>query len=148
ILGSSSLDDMLSRIDDSNTISHQDASTVRTVIRFRSEIRQREVRLQHARATKADLVQNLADERSSIESQLSERKALLSSIQGEIVRLKAEEAARQAQLKRQLEARIAAQQQAAATRALQPSLPTAFATPTQADTSSTTSSTDSTAATS
>jgi peptidoglycan DL-endopeptidase CwlO len=127
LLGSTSLDDLLSRIDDSNTISRQDTSTVRDVIRFRGEIKQREARLQHARAEKAVVVQNLASTKASIEQQLGERRALLSSIRGQIVQMKAAEAARQAQLKRELQARLAAQQQAAATAALQPALPVATA---------------------
>jgi peptidoglycan DL-endopeptidase CwlO len=125
LLGSTSLDDLLTRIDATSTISQQDTKTIHDVIHFRTEIKAREVRLQHARATKAQLVQSLADQRVSIESQLGQRRTLLSSIQGEIVQLQAQEAARQAQLKRELQARLAAQQQAAAVAALSPALPAA-----------------------
>ncbi len=129
LLGSTSLDDLLSRIDDSNTLSRQDTTTVRDVIRFRSEIKLREARLKHARAAKADVVQNLASAKASIEQQLGQRRALLSSIRGQIVQMQAAEAARQAQLKRELQARLAAQQAAAAAAALQPALPVAQAEP-------------------
>ena len=59
-----------------------------------------------------------ASERASIQGQLSTRRALLSSIRGQIAQLQAQEAARQAQLRRELAARIATQQQQAPAQAL------------------------------
>jgi cell wall-associated NlpC family hydrolase len=96
---------------------------VRDVIHFRGEIKRREVRLQHAKARQGQIVQERANEKASIQQQLSQRQALLSSIRGQITQMKAAEAARQAQLRAEAAARLVAQQQAAATQALQPALP-------------------------
>jgi cell wall-associated NlpC family hydrolase len=60
--------------------------------------------------------------RASVESQLGQRKQLLSSIQGEIAHLQAQEAARQAELKRELEQRLATQQVATRQAALVPTV--------------------------
>jgi cell wall-associated NlpC family hydrolase len=120
LLGSSSLDELLTRLDSANSVSQQDASIVREVIRFRTEIRQRAVRLKHAKARQADIVQQRANEKASIQQQLAQRQALLSSIRGEIAHLRAVEAARQAQLRAEAAARLATQQQAAAAAALAP----------------------------
>jgi cell wall-associated NlpC family hydrolase len=69
------------------------------------------VRLKHANAEAAALVQERASAKSSIEGQLGSRRALLSSIRGQIAQLQAQEAAQQAQLRQELAARVAAQQQ-------------------------------------
>ncbi len=78
----------------------------------------RQVRLKHATAQAAALVRERASERASIQGQLSARRAMLSSIRGQIANLQAQEAARQAQLRRELQARIVAQQQQAPAQAL------------------------------
>jgi peptidoglycan DL-endopeptidase CwlO len=83
------------------------------VAHFDNEVKAREVRLKHANAEAAALVRERASERASIQAQLASRRALLSSIRGQIAHLQAQEAARQAELRRELAARIAAQQQQA-----------------------------------
>src|SRR5205085_8538223 len=101
-----------------NRSSSQDTQVLAQVAHFNSEVKAREVRLKHAKAEADALVRERASERASIEGQLSARRALLSSIRGEIAHLKAQEAARQAQLRRELAARVAAQQQQAPAAAL------------------------------
>jgi len=118
LLGSTSLDDLLNRIDTENRVSSQDARIVREVIRIRHEIQKREVRLKKAKQEQAAVVAERAAARASVERQLGQRRALLSSIKGEIAQMQAAEAARQAQLRRAAEAAAAAQQQTASANAL------------------------------
>ncbi|TML56287.1 MAG: hypothetical protein E6G21_00155, partial [Actinobacteria bacterium] len=101
-----------------NRISAQDSHVLGQVTRFDNEVKAQEIRLKHAKAEADALVRERASERASIEGQLSARRALLSSIRGEIAHLKAQEAARQAQLRRELAARVTAQQQQAPAAAL------------------------------
>jgi peptidoglycan DL-endopeptidase CwlO len=114
LIGATSLDDLVNRFETVNRISAQDAQVLGQVVRFNAQVKAREARLKRAKAKAADLVRERAAARSSIESQLSARRSLLSSIQGQIAQLKAQEAARQAELRRELAQRIAAQQTAPA----------------------------------
>jgi len=110
LLGSSSLDDMLSRIDAADRVSQQDALVVKQVVFLRREIQQRQRRLKHAHAAQSQVVAERAAAKASVESQLGQRRALLSSIRGQIAQLQAQEQARQAELQRQLQQRLASQQ--------------------------------------
>lgn len=118
LLGASSLDDLVNRFDTANRISAQDTHVLRQVVRFNSEVKAREVRLRHAKARAASLVRERASVRTSIEGQLAARRSLLSSIRGQIEKLRVQEAARQAELRRALAARVAIQRQQAPTEAL------------------------------
>ena len=118
LLGASSLDDLVNRFNTANRISSQDSKVLGQVARFDKQVKAQEVRLKHAQAEAAALVRERASARASIEGQLSARRALLSSIHGEIAHLKAQEAARQAELRRELAARIVTQQQQGAAAAL------------------------------
>ncbi len=118
LLGASSLDDLVNRYNTANRISAQDTHVLSEVTRFDKQVKAQEARLKHAKAEAAALVRQRAAERASIQGQLASRRALLSSIQGEIVHLKAQEAARQAELRRELAARVAAQQQQAPAQAI------------------------------
>jgi len=113
LLGSSSLDQMLSRIDAVDRVGQQDALVLSQVTHLRREVQQRQRRLKHDNAAQTQIVAQRAAARASIQSQLGQRRALLSSIHSEIVRLKAQEAAQQAALQREAAARLAAQQQPA-----------------------------------
>ncbi len=120
LLGASSLDDMLGRMDASDRVSEQDALVVKQVARFRREVQHRQRFLQHAHAEQVQVVAERDAARASVQQQLGERKQLLGSIQGEIVHLKAVEAARQAELQRQ--AQLAAQQESQRQVALAPTV--------------------------
>jgi peptidoglycan DL-endopeptidase CwlO len=118
LLGASNLDDLLNRMDAADRVSSQDTVVLRQVAHFRAEVQHRQKELQNAHAEQERVVAERAAARSSIQSQLGQRKALLNSIRGEIVRLQAQERARQAELQRELQSRLAAQQQAASQQAL------------------------------
>jgi peptidoglycan DL-endopeptidase CwlO len=98
LLGASSLDDLLDRVDTVNRVSEQDARIIGEVRSFRSEIKKREAELERARADQERVVADRAAQRESIQRQLGERQELLSSIRSEIERLKREEAAQQQRL--------------------------------------------------
>jgi peptidoglycan DL-endopeptidase CwlO len=118
LLGSSSLDDMLSRMDAVDRVSDQDTVVLRQVVHFRAEVQRRQRALRQAHAEQKQVVSERAAARASIEGQLGQRQALLSSIKGEIAQLQEQERQRQAELQRQLQERLAAQQQAASQQAL------------------------------
>jgi len=114
ILGAKSLDDLLDRLDMAERVGGQDSKVLRDVKRFRQEVQTRRAKLRSARERQAQIVDERAAQRRSIESQLAERQRLYASVKDEIERLEAAERARQAELERQARARLAA---AAAARA-------------------------------
>ena len=116
LLGSSSLDDMLNRMDAVDRVSQQDSTVLKQVVELRREVQQRQRELKRAHAEQTQVVAQRAAAKSSIQSQLGQRRALLSSIKSEIVKLQQEEAARAAELQRQAEARL--QQQSASSNAI------------------------------
>jgi peptidoglycan DL-endopeptidase CwlO len=125
LLGASSLDDALGRMDAESRVSDQDTLVLGQVAKFRREVQHRQRFLQHAHAEQVQVVAQRNAARASVESQLGQRKQLLGSIQGEIEHLKAQEAVRQAELKRELEQRLAAQQVASTQASLAPTVPVA-----------------------
>ena len=108
LLGAGSIDDMLSQIETSNRVSNQDLRINQQIIGFRADVRKQRIELKNAEAEAQALVQERADQRASIESQLAERRQLVSSIRSEIEQMKAEEARRQAELAQQARERAAA----------------------------------------
>jgi cell wall-associated NlpC family hydrolase len=114
LLGASSLDDMLGRMDASDRVSEQDSLVLKQVAHLRREVQHRQRFLQHAHATQVQVVAERDAARASVQQQLGQRQQLLGSIQGEIAHLKAAEAARQAELQRQAQfaAQAASQRQA------------------------------------
>ncbi|HMI98246.1 MAG TPA: NlpC/P60 family protein [Gaiellaceae bacterium] len=107
LLGASSIDDLMSRIDTVNRVSDQSAEVLREVKIFRTAVREREARLKNAHVEQAKLVAERSAEKASIEGQLSQRRQLLSSIKSEIDRIQAAERVRQAQLAAEARARLA-----------------------------------------
>ena len=73
LLGSSSLDDMLSNMDAADRLSRQDAVVLKQVVTLRREIQQRQRRLKHARAVQSEVVAQRASAKASVESQLGQR---------------------------------------------------------------------------
>jgi len=112
LLGAQNLDDLLNRIDAAKRVSRQDTQVLRQVRDFRTEIEHRQQDLTSQRASQAKLVAQRASEEHSIENQLSEANQLYNSIKGEIAKLKAEEARRQAIAAAQARARYLAYLQA------------------------------------
>jgi peptidoglycan DL-endopeptidase CwlO len=107
LLGATSLDDLVSRVDTVNRVSGQDARVLREVKHFKASVARHKRQLAAAHGRQSALVQERAEAKAAIEGQLAERKQLVESIRGEIVRLQAEERARQAELERQARARLA-----------------------------------------
>ncbi len=108
LLGSTSLNDLLNRLETINATSKQDTRIVSEVTSAKASIQRHRTQLQHAKAEQQSVVAQKAAERQRIRSQLAQRRALLSSIRGEIAHIKAVEAARQLQLAQEARARIAA----------------------------------------
>jgi len=108
LLGATSLDDFLSRVDTVGRVSDQGNQVLGEVVIYRNDVRARRARLKRAKARAADLVAERARQKASIESQLVTRRSLLNSIRGEIERMQAAERARQAELERRARAQAAA----------------------------------------
>jgi cell wall-associated NlpC family hydrolase len=106
LLGASSMDDLVSRIDTVNRVSDQSTEVVRQVKVFKNAVRTRHERLQNAHLEQARLVNERSAQKASIEGQLADRQQLLSSIKSEIGRIQAAERAQQAQLAAQARARL------------------------------------------
>ena len=113
ILGARGLSDLIERVDAVNRVADEDVRVLSEVKTFRARVERRQRALVRARGQQRQLVARLAAERALIERQLAERQRLLSSIKSEIVRLQAEERARQERLRREAEARLAARRAAA-----------------------------------
>ena len=108
ILGAKSLDDLLDRLDMAQRVGGQDARVLTEVRQFRGEVETRRQKLSNDRDRQARVVSQRASQKQWIESKLSERRQLLSSIQGEIKQMEEAEARRQAILAAQARARLAA----------------------------------------
>jgi cell wall-associated NlpC family hydrolase len=101
LLGSASLDDLLTRIDTVNRVNDQRSSVVGDVTTFRSYVARQTAHLHHAQSEQKRIVAERLAEKHSIESKLAERNRLLQSVRAEIEHLRVVEAARQAELARQ-----------------------------------------------
>jgi peptidoglycan DL-endopeptidase CwlO len=108
LLGATSLDDFLSRVDTVGRVSDQGSQVLGEVITFRNDVKARRAKLKRDKQRAAGLVAEQARRKASIESQLATRRSLLNSIRGEIARLQAAERARQAELERRARAQAAA----------------------------------------
>jgi peptidoglycan DL-endopeptidase CwlO len=115
LLGSSSLDDVIARLDAIERVSSQDSQILRTVKEFRKEVETRRANLQQARSDQERIVAERVAQKASIESQLAEQNRLLDSVKEEIAQIRAEEQRRQAALAAQARARAQAAQLASQT---------------------------------
>jgi cell wall-associated NlpC family hydrolase len=107
LLGASSIDELISRIDTLNRVSDQSTEVLRQVKTYRRVVKERRARLETAHVEQARLVAERSAQKASIEGQLAERRQLLSSIKSEIAQMQAAEQARQAELAAQARARLA-----------------------------------------
>jgi cell wall-associated NlpC family hydrolase/regulator of replication initiation timing len=112
LFGSSTLSDMLFRLDAAQAISTADHNLAveTTAARVRYAAAERQTRALEQR--RAVAVRQLGSQRQRIESMLAQRRQLLSSIHSQIATLKAQEARHQAILAAQARARLARQQAA------------------------------------
>jgi peptidoglycan DL-endopeptidase CwlO len=106
LLGASSIDELISRIDTANRVSDQSTEVLRQVKIYRAVVKERRARLKTAHVEQARLVAERSAQKASIEGQLAERRQLLSSIKSEIAQIQAAEQARQAELAAQARARL------------------------------------------
>jgi cell wall-associated NlpC family hydrolase len=106
LLGASSLEDLLNRVEAINSTSSQDTRILSEVKSFKRSVELHRVQLAKAHDTQRQIVAERAAQRQNIESQLATRRQLLSSIRGEIARMKAAEAAQQRQLEATAQARL------------------------------------------
>ena len=91
LLGASSLDELLDRIETANRVSDQDATTLGQVIRYRAQVKRERLQLKQARVAQAQVVATKASQRATIESQLQQRQSMLAGIRSEIRRIQAAE---------------------------------------------------------
>ena len=112
LLGATSLDDLIERLETVERVSSQDTHVLEQVKAFRHLVQRRKAQLARARAEQEQVVATRAAAKRAVEARLVQRQQLLSSIRSEIERLERAEAARQAQLRREAEARLRAQQAA------------------------------------
>jgi cell wall-associated NlpC family hydrolase len=95
ILGAASLDDVLNGVDTANRVSSLDANVLSQVLTFKSAVKRHGMALAREHRVATHLVAQRASEQRSFQSQLGERRALLSSINGQIASLEAQEQARE-----------------------------------------------------
>jgi peptidoglycan DL-endopeptidase CwlO len=107
LLGSTSFDDLLNRIEAVNSTSQQDASIVEQVTSFKAAVQRQRADLRRAHAEQQNIVAEKAAQKRQIEAQLASRRQLLSSIKGQIAQIKAAEAAQQRQLAAAARSRLA-----------------------------------------
>jgi peptidoglycan DL-endopeptidase CwlO len=109
LLGSTSFEDLLNRVETVNSTSSQDANIVHQVATSKAAIQRNRNALRDAHAEQQRVVAQKRAQRQHIQSQLAARRTLLSSIRGEIQRMKAAEAAQQRQLAAAAQSRLAGQ---------------------------------------
>jgi peptidoglycan DL-endopeptidase CwlO len=107
LLGSTSFEDLLNRVEAINSTSTQDASIVRQVTSFKAAVQRHRTELRNAHAEQQQVVAAKAAQKQRIESQLAQRRQLLSSIRSEIAQMKAAERAQQRRLAAAAQVRLA-----------------------------------------
>ena len=98
VLGASSLDDMITRMDSAKSVTGLDARVLSQVKTFRAAVKRNHELLAKARVAQQHVVAQRASAKASIESQIGQQNSLLASIKGEIAKIVAADAARQRQL--------------------------------------------------
>ena len=109
LLGSSSLDDILDRLETANRVSSQDSQILGEVRRFRTEVKEREAQLEKALSRQEQVVAERAAKREEIEAAMAERDRLLASIKDQIAEIQAEERRRQLEAEAQAREQLASQ---------------------------------------
>jgi cell wall-associated NlpC family hydrolase len=111
LLGASSIQDLVNRIETVQSVSSQDVAVMNQVIGFKHEVTIHRRALVREHKDQTRLVHQRAAAKARISSQLAREKRLYSSVKGEIARLVAAQHARQLALARQAQARLAALQE-------------------------------------
>jgi cell wall-associated NlpC family hydrolase len=108
LLGATSIDDLLDRLDAAKRVSSQDARILADVRSTRKEMQRLSARIEKALAEQGRVVADRAARKEEIEARLAERERLYSSIEDEIAQLEAEEAERQRRLEEEARRQAAA----------------------------------------
>ncbi|HEX3453940.1 MAG TPA: NlpC/P60 family protein [Gaiellaceae bacterium] len=116
LLGSKNLGDMINGLETQTRVTSQDARILNQVVKFRHQVAVTGAALERAHQAQQRVVAARAAAKQQIQSGIAEHQRLVNSIRGEIQRLQAEEAARQALLAAQARARLVQQQQEAQAR--------------------------------
>ena len=111
LLGSTSLDDLLNRLDTVNRVTDQRSSLLGDVRSFQAQVKHQAHQLQTAQSEQRQVVAQREAQRRSIEAQLRQRKSLLASVRGEIEHLRAVERSRELAAAQAAKARIGLQPQ-------------------------------------
>jgi peptidoglycan DL-endopeptidase CwlO len=110
VLGASSVDEVLKRVDAVSRVSALDAEVLRQVKTFKGAVQRYGRALVRMRAAARRLVAERAAEKQAIAVQLAQRQSLLLSIKGQIAVLIAQERARELAAARAAQARMSAAQ--------------------------------------
>jgi cell wall-associated NlpC family hydrolase len=105
ILGATSIEDLVNRVETVQSVSNQDAAVMNEVIGFKKAVTRHQHALVRAHKSQRRLVAARAAAKARISSQLGREQRLLASIKGEIAHMLAVEQARQLALRRAAEAR-------------------------------------------
>src|SRR5262249_18452221 len=109
VFGSHSLSDLLDVLDTEEVVSKQDAAITDEAHRARDRLRAQVRALAADRRDAAGAVSQIARTRARIERGLAQRQTLLASVQTQLVKLEAQERARQERLAALARARLAAE---------------------------------------
>lgn len=110
ILGAHNLDDLISRIETVDSVSHQDTDIIGKVLSFQREIAHRRAFLRHAHAQQRQLVAVRAASLQSVQSRLAAAQSLYASVKSQIRQLLSAQQAQQAQAAQQARQALQAQQ--------------------------------------
>jgi cell wall-associated NlpC family hydrolase len=95
LLGATSLDDLMNRLDTAKRVSRQDADVVQSVTHFRDTVKHQQVFLAQKRVEQQRTVAKRAAEKGTVERQIAARQAYLTHVKGEIAQLIAQQRAAQ-----------------------------------------------------
>ncbi len=111
ILGATSIEDLVNRVETVQSVSSQDVAVMKAVVGFKHAVTVHQHALVRAHKSQKQLVAARADAKQRIGSQLGREQRLLSSIKGQISHMIAVEQARQLALRRAASARYQTLQQ-------------------------------------
>ena len=111
LLGSTSLDDMLNRLDTVNRVSNQRSMLLRDVRSFQAQVERQAAKLRRSHDEQRQVVAQRDAQRRSIQAQLRQRQSLLASVRSEIAHLRTVERSRELAAAQAARARIGLQPQ-------------------------------------
>ncbi len=110
VLGSTSLGNLIDRLQAARSVATSDQQLALHVTQVRNQLAHAERTLQTTERRRATSVEQLSNQKVQISAMLAQRRRLLSSVQTELVTMRAEEARRQAALAADARRRLAAEQ--------------------------------------